>query len=132
MKPVIAVLAAALLTVGCSGPRFGSVRGRVTCQGKPVTRALILFAPMPAGEGDKESGKPCGMALDADGRFSGLTTFRPGDGALVGRHRVVVTPEFEFANPGCYPNKEIVVEVKEGENEINIELTDYHTGPKRK
>jgi hypothetical protein len=41
-------------------------------------------------------GKPAGIALDADGRFTGLMTFRSGVGVLVGKHRVVVAPETKF------------------------------------
>jgi hypothetical protein len=73
---------ACLLLAGCSrGPRIAPVRGRVTYNGKPVTTGKIWFYP--------ENGRPALGVLAEDGTYT-LTTDRPGDGALVGTHRVAI------------------------------------------
>ncbi len=71
----------AVLLGGCGGPKLGKVTGRVTYNGKPVTGGKIMFYP--------ESGRMALGEIAADGTYS-LTTFKPGDGALVGTHRIAV------------------------------------------
>jgi hypothetical protein len=75
------------LLVGCgessSRPATYPVRGKVLYQGKPVSEASLAFlapgAPSPA----------YGVT-DSNGEFT-LTTFKPGDGAVLGVHLVTVT-----------------------------------------
>jgi hypothetical protein len=75
-------LAVFLLVAGCSGgPVLAPVGGLVTVAGKPVTNGTIMFLP-PDGKGAVGS-------IGPDGRYT-LTTFHPGDGALVGDHQVTI------------------------------------------
>lgn len=73
-----------LLAGGCGPKRPATlfpVKGRVTCKGQPVTCGTIAFYPA---EGRMAAGD-----IGPDGHYS-LTTFKSGDGALPGRHRVTV------------------------------------------
>jgi hypothetical protein len=91
----------------------------VTCNGKPVVDAALIFSPMVQNEGDRESGKAAAASTDADGRFE-LSTHREGDGALIGKHRVAITLDPTVRSP-C-KSKVVIVEIKPGDNEVNIEL----------
>ena len=70
-----------LLLAGCGGPRLGKVSGRVTIGGQPVAEGVILFHP--------EAGPAAVGAIRPDGTYE-LTTLKPGDGAVVGTHRVAI------------------------------------------
>lgn len=81
-----AVLALAILApAGCGRkkPATAPVAGRVLLDGKPVADAAVLFQPV-------DGGVPARGGTDAEGRFR-LSTFARDDGAIVGRHRVVVS-----------------------------------------
>src|ERR1700687_5390629 len=66
---------------GCGGPRLGKVSGRVTVGGKPVTSGTIMFHP--------DAGPTAVGTIQPDGTYT-LTTGKPGDGAVVGAHRVTI------------------------------------------
>jgi hypothetical protein len=66
---------------GCGGPRIATVSGKVTYDGKPLSQGTIMFYP--------EVGRAAVGQIGSDGSYT-LTTFQPGDGALVGPHRVVI------------------------------------------
>lgn len=66
---------------GSRGPEVAPVSGRVTFNGRPVTTGQIVFYPM--------EGRPAMGMIDANGDYR-LTTFTPGDGAIVGRHRATI------------------------------------------
>ncbi|MSR32422.1 MAG: hypothetical protein EXR99_13060 [Gemmataceae bacterium] len=68
------------LILGCGGPNLSLVQGKVTCDGQPVAEGFIQFIPS---EGKAAQGEIKG------GNYS-LTTYRNGDGALVGDHKVVI------------------------------------------
>ncbi len=120
--------------VGCGGgPAVAPVSGKVTYKGNTVEGGSLIFSPV----GEKNPGKPAQGDVKSDGSFT-LQTHSPGDGALVGRHRVSYTPP--QVKPSEVPNvdppppkymglapKEAEVEVKVGDNTINIELV-----PKKK
>ena len=72
-----------LAAVGCRRSDMAPVSGRVTCEGRPVPKAIVRFLP--------ESRPMAAAGTDDDGRYR-LTTRRPMDGAYIGRHKVVVTP----------------------------------------
>lgn len=78
------ILSVSLLT-GCgdSGPDMAPVTGVVTLDGAPVENAAVMFVP-------EAGGRPATGLTDAEGKFS-LETLKPGDGALVGKHKVTVT-----------------------------------------
>jgi hypothetical protein len=85
LLPLCAVIA------GCGPGRLETtpISGRVTYRGKPVPNGRIVFQP--------EEGRPAMAALDADGRYR-LTTFKPGDGALLGKHRVTIEATRQIGN----------------------------------
>jgi hypothetical protein len=111
----------ALFLASCGPANMARVSGRVTCRGKPVAEAVITFSPMPKNEGDRESGKAAAGSTDADGKYV-LTTFRQGDGALIGNHRVSITLD-EHDHSGC-KSRVYTREVKAGGGEINIDLSE--------
>jgi hypothetical protein len=107
------------LMVGC-GQSMATVKGRVTCNGKPVAEAQITFNPAPKDATDREPGKPATGFTDAEGNFV-LSTFHARDGALIGTHRVTVM--LDETNPArCTRQKSFTQEVKPGANEVSIEL----------
>ncbi len=77
---------------GCSGryPATVPVHGTVRMDGKPLAGGRIDFRP--------EEGRLATAAIDPEGRYA-LTTFRPGDGAVPGTHRVTVTFGRETKQP---------------------------------
>jgi len=80
----LAVAVVALVPAGCSKPRFemGTVTGRVTRGGEPLTSGAIYFLPQHA--------MAAVGGIGPDGRYE-LRSRRSGDGAAVGRHRVFVS-----------------------------------------
>jgi hypothetical protein len=109
------------LTAGCGSSTMAPVKGRVTFKGRPVAEAYVTFSPGPRFDGDKEPGKPATGQTTADGQFV-LSTYKPYDGALIGKHRVVVF--LDDTNPTkCKRNKRFEVEVKPGTNDLpDIEM----------
>jgi hypothetical protein len=81
----------------------------------------VIFSPLPKAETDRESGKAAAGGTDADGRFV-LSTYKPGDGALIGKHRVSVTIDNTAPAP-CGHSKVVMLEVKAGPNEFEIEMS---------
>jgi hypothetical protein len=79
----LVALSGVVLT-GCAGKGPKSVRGMITLEGTPVAGATVLF--MPDGP---DGGRPASGFTSAEGAFR-LTTFKPNDGALPGKYRVVV------------------------------------------
>lgn len=75
------------LLTGCSGPNenlpeTAPVSGSVTYQGHLVREGMVTFFPV---DGRRPSSGPIGK----DGHYR-LSTFERGDGALLGRHKVIV------------------------------------------
>ena len=72
-----------LLTSGCGSdyPPLGPVSGKVTVDGEPVPVGRIVFYP--------SKGRPAMGTIGEDASYE-LTTFNPGDGALVGNHTVTI------------------------------------------
>jgi hypothetical protein len=84
-KYVVGLLIVVALS-GCSGgdkPKLAPVTGLVTLDGQPVEGAAVMFVPT-------AGGRPAQGLTDAQGHFE-LMTFKTGDGALLGEHRVSVT-----------------------------------------
>lgn len=73
---------------GCGPGKYAVVpaKGKVVCNGLPVTMGSVSFSPI-GEEGDQEPGKPASGTIDVDGTFV-LTTRKPFDGAIIGKHRV--------------------------------------------
>jgi hypothetical protein len=78
-----AALLAAACFLGCSDgrPPIVPVSGQVFIDGKPLTYGSVRFSP---GDGRVSLGR-----IDENGRFQ-LTCYEPGDGAIIGTHRVAV------------------------------------------
>ena len=123
---------------GCGGggeKEVIPIRGKVTCNGEPVTSGRVTFVPDADPAVDENPGKPAGGQLEENGEFE-LTTYVQGDGVVVGTHRVSVwrnpTPEEiqEADEDDVDPKKAILCggknkqyEIKKGDTEILIELT---------
>lgn len=139
-RGALAVLVAASLA-GCGGGapfKMAPVRGTVTYKGGgriPADRIVVTFVP----QGVQDSGKeaPASAQGDvnvADGTFSGLTTQTHHDGAIVGKHKVLVQAmktgpagvgEPTAAVPARYAKAAttpLEVEVKPGSNEFRLEI----------
>lgn len=79
---LLAVLAV-IVSTGCDGrPRRVTVSGQVLIDGEPVTTGNIGFVPA---EGRAAVGR-----IDSEGRFE-LSCYEPGDGAILGQHRLKVS-----------------------------------------
>lgn len=139
------VLGAAVLLAmfcGCpaSGPPVAPVKGKVVYEGKAVEGGMINFRPVAVAGAEKGLlGKPAQGQVQPDGTFV-LTTNKPSDGAVIGKHEVTFVPAFtggeeydpnkvdyEKAKSATSPYmglvpKEKQVEVKAGQNEFTIEL----------
>jgi len=85
---------AVLSLSGCGGPATpptARVGGIVTLDGQPLSSGSVRFVP------DRSKGTTGRMAvgvIGSDGRFT-LTSFKPGDGSLVGFHKVAIICEGE-------------------------------------
>jgi hypothetical protein len=125
-----------MLSAGCGGAddfETAHVRGTVACNGKPLTMGIVSFQPIsPNG---KMAGKAGYGLIQGDGSFV-VSTYGTEDGAVVGRHKVMVLPPAESDRDDaprevratrrslCYQNrKEITLEVKGGgRNEFSIDV----------
>lgn len=73
-----------LPSLGCSKAgrlETEAVSGTVSLDGKPLTVGTVIFTP--------EMGRAATGPIRADGSYT-LGTYRPDDGAILGRHRVTV------------------------------------------
>jgi hypothetical protein len=77
---------------GCGrGPETVPVTGKVLYNGQPLPFGSVTFQP--------PSGQPARGEIRADGTFE-LSTFRRGDGAVVGKHKVKIAC-YESQNPAA-------------------------------
>jgi hypothetical protein len=115
-----------VLSVGCSDgkPKRVPISGKVLIDGKPLTIGSIQFVP--------EGARSSGGAIDPDGHFV-LSCYKPGDGAVIGAHRVRVTAaknisekELRWEAPKMYADiasSGIVVNVDAPADDLVIKLT---------
>ena len=83
------LLAAALALVGCgsgNGLTLGRVQGKVTYKGEPVKFGTVSFVP----DASKGTDGPIAMGNIKDDGTYVLSTSDPGDGAVVGHHKISV------------------------------------------
>jgi hypothetical protein len=75
-----------LLVAGCGGPgvKLGTVKGKVTLNGRPLQGAEVTFQPTAKGTA------PSAGTTDADGRYELMYTFDT-KGAVPGEHIVTIT-----------------------------------------
>lgn len=115
-------LLVSLATAGCRKPDIVPVSGRVTFEGKPVPQAILQFNP--------ESRPMASGGTDAEGRYS-LSTKRPGDGAYLGRHRVMIVPwrpgqgddSAEAAAARIRPRPDIPEPYRSATSPLSVEVT---------
>ena len=85
------LLAAGMLlaaVVGCSrGPKFAPVSGVVTLDGKPYTKAVVVFQPMGTPD-NPNPGRGSSAYTDENGRFVLKCVDDNINGAVVGKHLV--------------------------------------------
>jgi hypothetical protein len=115
-------LLALLAMSGCggSGYQVATVKGKVTCKGQPVKGGSITFSPK---SDEKTPGKAAEGRLDENGEFV-LSTYGKKDGAVVGKHRVVIAFDDPYTKQPCSVPPDLTVEVKGGEeNHFDIELS---------
>lgn len=107
-----------LLYCGCAGIEefpLAATSGTVTCEGKPVAKAIVFFEPLPNAS-SAVIGKQGYALTDENGKFV-VSTYAENDGAVIGKHKVRVgssetTPKCDCALLADIPLME--VEVKAG------------------
>ena len=84
VRPACVATVFCLLLCGCGDPvaKTAPVRGKVIFKGKGVPNGTVNF--IPEGGGTSATGK-----IQPDGSFT-LTTFKHGDGAILGKHKIVI------------------------------------------
>jgi len=82
---------ALLLAAGCSSGSVVPVSGRVTMNGQPLANVHVSFQPIASGS-DYNPGGGSYAFTDADGRFTLRLVDGDTPGAVVGKHRVAITP----------------------------------------
>lgn len=95
-RPVLLLtfLASMLGYVGCyRGPVIAPVSGKVTVNGEALTTGRIRFFP--------DSGRPAAGRIASDGSYE-ITTYEPGDGAVVGEYHVTISAH-KTVNPEPVP-----------------------------
>lgn len=98
-------------------------KGRVLCEGQPVSQVSVLFNPISEGKSAVVGKQGYGNSND-QGEFV-LSTYGQNDGAVIGKHAVFVALDGKF-DCNCVINDRIEimqVEVKKGEdNSFDITL----------
>ncbi|MEM7316316.1 MAG: hypothetical protein AAF497_24555 [Planctomycetota bacterium] len=114
-------LALLAFIVGCGNSDMAQVTGQVTLDGQPVTEVFVVFQPQAEGDSNVAKTRSAMAEVDAEGKYV-LSTNKQGDGALVGKHKVMLTPVNRNAQlPGrLAPN--YMVTVEPGENTIDLKL----------
>jgi hypothetical protein len=116
-KQVVLMLTLVLAAIGCSD-YSAQVRGRVTCENKPVVGS-ILFSPR--GEDPSNTGPAVSAALNEDGAYELKLK-------SIGKHTVVITPrDIKFPVPPGqfdYPCDRSPLErdIQAGATEVNIDM----------
>lgn len=89
-----AALAVLALAAGCGGGRkIVPVSGLVTFNGEPCKNVIVTFQPIAAQDEDELPGRGSSAVTGDDGRY---TLIYDGEkpGALTGKHRVRISPQF--------------------------------------
>jgi hypothetical protein len=86
-----------LLAAGCGGGHpIAPVSGKVTLNGKALEGAIVSFQPL---EASRDAGIGSTGKTDANGQYR-LKTADGKDGAIVGKHKVVITHLTQQAGEG--------------------------------
>jgi hypothetical protein len=132
-RPLVPSLLAAALSLassacGNNGKELQPVEGKIICDGKPATRAIVWLHPVDKVE--PSTPRPHGT-VDKDGFFK-LSTYEGNDGAPAGKYRLAVfwkapgnhgDKDGESLLPAHYMNPNTsglpTVEIKEGSNRLH-------------
>jgi hypothetical protein len=139
----LAILGLALGLAGCAkkGMKTAVVKGTVSYDGKPLPYGSVLFIP-------ESPGPTATGEIGPDGTYT-LTTYAKGDGAVLGKHKVVVSAQEDTSNqlpdsrnplpPPIVPDKytnpattDLRAEVEDTVNTKNFELTGELSSKKKK
>jgi hypothetical protein len=131
---LVTLATAAVVLAGCGSndKKTAVVRGTVTYDGKAVPNGTVSFIPA---DGRSATGE-----VQPDGSYI-LTTYRKGDGAILGQHKVVIVAMEDMSNrlpearnplpPSIIPVKytslatsDLRADVKDQENIIDFKLED--------
>lgn len=118
-RPWVCWIGFCIVLAGCGGGNgltTAPVKGKVLVNGQPLSHGTISFRP--------EAGSPATGEIRPDGTFT-LTTFKPGDGAIVGTHEVLVVATERDAGtiPPPQPGEEVVM----GKSIIPQKYTSFST-----
>lgn len=134
LRSIVQVVIAAslgLYVCGCGGGAesfdVAPVKGKVLCNGQPVTSGTILFAPVAKGEKDSKPGKTGSGSIESDGTFV-ISTYKEGDGAVIGKHKITAGTDDPAKPWACELTAEIEYDVTSGSHEVVIELLANGTG----
>lgn len=111
--------------LGCGPGNKARVTGRITLDGQPLDKVLVMFVP--------DAGPSSGAVTDQDGRYELVSGPKLGKNVFTGRCRVYLTEPVEDpskpAPPPRFPAKYLSGEssgleweLKPGPNECNFEL----------
>ena len=92
-----------LCTIGCGGPSFVPVSGKVTLDDKPLANATVGFYPLNAKTGTTpltSSGR-----TNENGEYTLSAVMSKNKGAVVGKHRVSITVEPDLTGSDLPANK---------------------------
>jgi len=126
MRPHLLLgLSICLLACGCGGEKLAPVSGQVTLNNQPLPNATVTFQPIPK-EGSIEAGPESVGQTDNQGRFTLEMPKTNSKGAVVGKHKVMISalqgppPDPKDDNPK--PRKELVPARYNTETELTFEV----------
>ena len=103
--------------IGCSsgGPTTYPVSGKVMLDGQPLEGAAVMLKPVDGGSNGY------GVA-GADGSFD-VTTYRQGDGAVPGKHQIIVSLE-KIVQPDDLKTEAVAGDQEELDDENELAVSD--------
>jgi len=132
-NPFAMMIVATLLGCGGDHPEVGSVKGKVTLDGSPLAKAIVMFQPSP--------GRASNGTTDDQGNYS-LDYLDGVKGALIGQHKVIIRTEIPGEDgqppiqkevlPKRYHDQTVLTaEVKAGSNTHDFTLESATSGKKK-
>lgn len=89
MRFAIVVLCISVGALGCGGPKYSPVSGKITMDGNPLPNASVTFQPMSSGD-NPNPGVGSAAKTDENGNFTLKISGTEDLGAVVGKHRVEI------------------------------------------
>ena len=87
----VLVLLLSEVLVGCGSQvpfEYVPVTGKVTYEdGSPITAGQLQFESLTPPQGNLRP-RPASAAINSDGSFNSVTSYKPGDGLIPGKHKV--------------------------------------------